>query len=161
MAHDGWSITHVPPGGGESLWIGGERVTLKAVSEDTLGGFACFELATPPAEATSPRIHHRADAAYYVLEGELEIRDLDHGATDHVGPGSFVFVPRGILHGFANLGAAPVRVLAILTPGGVERFFREVGEPAGAGGPAPAAPAAERLAAAARRHHVEVLPPGA
>jgi len=38
---------------------------------------------------------------------------------------SFVFAPRGIPHTFKNVGTTPARVLVIISPAGLERFFAE------------------------------------
>jgi oxalate decarboxylase/phosphoglucose isomerase-like protein (cupin superfamily) len=49
------------------------------------------------------------------------------------GPGSFVCVPPGIVHTFSNPGEQPVRFLNFSTPGGFERYMRELGTAAAAG----------------------------
>ncbi|MDH4309379.1 MAG: hypothetical protein OEX04_18060, partial [Acidimicrobiia bacterium] len=41
------------------------------------------------------------------------------------GPGAFVFMPRGTAHCFQNLEDRPSRILVLLTPAGMERFFEE------------------------------------
>jgi quercetin dioxygenase-like cupin family protein len=43
--------------------------------------------------------------------------------------GSVVYCPRGVLHGFRNVGTTPSRMVVIITPGGLEKFFEEVGDP--------------------------------
>jgi uncharacterized RmlC-like cupin family protein len=40
--------------------------------------------------------------------------------------GAFVVVPSGVVHGFANRSAAPVRFVFIHAPGGYEELFREL-----------------------------------
>jgi hypothetical protein len=51
--------------------------------------------------------------------------------TFAAGAGSFVYVPRGTVHSFTNVGKTPGRLLVLSTPaGGTEGFFFEVGEPA-------------------------------
>jgi oxalate decarboxylase/phosphoglucose isomerase-like protein (cupin superfamily) len=42
--------------------------------------------------------------------------------------GSFVVVPRGIVHRPSNPGEQPTRVLLIFSPAGMERFFEEAAE---------------------------------
>ena len=71
-------------------------------------------------------VQHRHDQMtdiFYVLEGELAF-DL---ACDWrvLGPGSFVLVPPGVVHTFANLGAAPARFLNIYQPAGNEQYLKE------------------------------------
>jgi hypothetical protein len=61
-----------------------------------------------------------------VLEGELT---CDVGGEIGVAPvGSYVLKPRGVPHALYNAGAEPVRVLEILTPGGLENYFDEYEE---------------------------------
>jgi hypothetical protein len=67
--------------------------------------------------------------------------------------GSFVFVPRGAAHGFANLATAPARILVITSPGAirlVESIYQELGRGAQ---PDPAA-----MAALYARFGSEILP---
>ena len=42
-----------------------------------------------------------------------------------------VFKPRGQWHTFWNAGDTPVRLLEIISPGGLEKLFRNLGEPGG------------------------------
>src|SRR5215218_4589397 len=51
---------------------------------------------------------------FYVLQGELAF-DLE-GEWRVLGPGSFVLVPPGVVHTFANRGSVPARVLNIHHP---------------------------------------------
>jgi quercetin dioxygenase-like cupin family protein len=61
-----------------------------------------------------------------VLEGEYEIQSGDDriNAT----PGTFVFAPRKIPHTFRNVSAGRSKVLVIVTPAGIEKFFEELNE---------------------------------
>jgi hypothetical protein len=49
--------------------------------------------------------------------------------------GSVVAKPRGIPHAFWNPTDEPARVLELIVPGGFERYFVELGEILGRGGP--------------------------
>jgi oxalate decarboxylase/phosphoglucose isomerase-like protein (cupin superfamily) len=42
--------------------------------------------------------------------------------------GSFVVVPRGVVHQPSNPGAEPTRVLLIFSPAGMDHFFEEAAE---------------------------------
>ncbi len=122
-------MRHVAPGGGKSLWVFGGLVTFLALGEDTGGAFTLFEEATSPQTGALPHLHHEEDQAFYVLEGEHEF--VCDEKTFAAGAGSFVYVPRGTVHSFTNVGEAPGGLLVLSTPaGGTEGFFFEVGEPA-------------------------------
>jgi uncharacterized cupin superfamily protein len=68
-------------------------------------------------------IHHHEDEALYGLEGELTVRFGDHLHT--VGPGTFVLMPRDVVHTFSNPGVVPTQVLVISSPGAVISYFAE------------------------------------
>jgi len=52
---------------------------------------------------------------------------VDVGGQRHqVGPGSLVWLPRGIAHTFANLSDQPVRTVGVITPSGLENMFAEI-----------------------------------
>jgi hypothetical protein len=87
------------------------------------------------------------------------------GEAKHVATaGAHVSVPIGMPHAFKNESAAPARMLTLVTPAGLEEMFFEVGVPLEIGAttaPAKTSDEIERLIAAAKRHGVEILPPGA
>ena len=128
------TVKHVSPGGGMSLWVFGGLVTFYALGEETGGAFTLFEEATAPRDSALPHLHHEEDQAFYVLQGEHEF--VCDGRTFGAEAGSFVYVPRGVVHSFENVGTTPGRLLIFSTPAsGTESFFFEVGEPAD--GPSP------------------------
>ncbi len=117
----------------------GDLIMLKARSADTDGTFALLEERTPPQGGPPPHIHHQEDEALYVPEGGLE--SLVDERTMRASAGSFFYVPRGTLHTFKNVGMSPTsRVLGVIGPAGLEKFFEEVGEPATKGASAPEGP---------------------
>ena len=122
------------PGAGRAIPRGEAGiVTLKAVSAETGGTLSAYEFVTPPATAGPPLHLHRSwDEAFYVLEGEMTF--LIDGQTRTAPAGSFVFVPRGILHTFWNESPAPARQLTVFTPAGIEAYFEAVTRIMAAGG---------------------------
>lgn len=128
-AMSGRDVKHVPLGEGESLWVFGGLVRFYALGEDTGGAFTLLEEETSPQSAAFPHVHHEEDQAFYILEGDHEF--VCDGQSFATKAGSFVYVPRGTVHWFTNVGTTPGRILVISTPaGGTEEFFFEVGEPA-------------------------------
>jgi quercetin dioxygenase-like cupin family protein len=102
-------------------------VTLKAVGAETGDTLAVYEFEMPPAMAGPPlHLHRTWDEAFYVLEGEMTF--LIDGQTTTAPAGSFVFIPRGILHTFWNASDAPARQLTIFTPAGIEAYFEEASQ---------------------------------
>ncbi|MBW3361772.1 cupin domain-containing protein [Streptomyces microflavus] len=147
-------IIHVPAGEGPSVWLSGDVYTVKLGHEESGGSLTLLEASVPPGGGPPLHIHADADEAFYLLSGELDITTRD--TTYHVGPGDFVFVPKGTAHRFRNNGLHPARQLLLFTPSGVDRFFLEAGRKAEAGSPPPP-PEQEDLDFVARvgeRHHL-------
>jgi quercetin dioxygenase-like cupin family protein len=118
-------IKHVPAGAGPVFRvIGGDLVTVKAAAEDTGDSFTVFETTVPPQGGPPPHVHHREDESFYVLEGTLTFMVGDQ--TIHAGPGTFLWAPRDIPHGFRNTGATEAKMLIIIRPAGFERFIEEL-----------------------------------
>ncbi|MEP9366739.1 cupin domain-containing protein [Xanthobacter sp. VNH20] len=145
---------------GSSIHLLGTIVTFKGIAAQTEGNYSLVEAATAPGAFTPPHVHSEDAEAFYVLEGEYEIfRD---GETTRHGPGSFVYMPRGVAHGFRNAGSETARMLIINTPGGLhEQFFLAAGEPAEGplAFPPPQPPDVPRLIEVAGRHGITMLPP--
>jgi uncharacterized cupin superfamily protein len=66
------------------------------------------------------------DEAFHVLEGEMTF--VVSGEITTAPAGSFVFVPRGVIHTFWNESELPARQLTVFTPSGIEHYFDEVTE---------------------------------
>ncbi len=63
--------------------------------------------------------HQSEDDAFFILEGELTFVVADREIVAPVG--TFVLVPPGISHTFANRGVDPARMLNIHAPAGFDR----------------------------------------
>ena len=126
---DGPGVVHVPPGGGRSVWFNGGLVTFYALGEDTGGAFTLFEETLAPHTGAPPHLHHEEDQAFYVLAGDH--RFVCDGRAFAAEAGSFVYVPRGTVHSYENVGTEPGRLLILSMPaGGTEKLFLDLGEPA-------------------------------
>jgi quercetin dioxygenase-like cupin family protein len=118
---------HVPAGGGERLAVMGTVLTLKIVGADTGGAYSLWEASVPPGGGPPPHTHLREEETTYVLEGEFEFV-LPGGTLLRAGPGECVRTPRGVPHGFSNVGQGSGRLLVVAAPAGVEQFFAAVGQ---------------------------------
>lgn len=97
---------------------------MRATAETTNGAFGLMEHWEMPVGFASPyHTHHREDESFYVLEGRIGF--VCGGKWLKAGPGTFVYGPREIAHGFKVLGGAPARMLLMCDPGGFERFVLE------------------------------------
>jgi quercetin dioxygenase-like cupin family protein len=105
----------------------GELVAVLAGAEQTGGSFGLMEAVIRKGDEPPPHVHHREDESFFVLEGALRVRVGDDWLSGT--SGSFVFCPRDVPH-LLTLETEEVRVLTLVTPGGLESFFVELGEPA-------------------------------
>ena len=105
--------------------IGG-RMVIKALAQDT-GGYSLHENIVPAGSpGPLPHIHRNHEESFYVLEGELTMRV---GPRTIIAPaGSFLVVPRGVVHQPSNPAPHPTRVLLIFSPAGMDGFFVEAAE---------------------------------
>ena len=128
---------------------------MRSTAKNTNGAFGLIEhWSIPPGFASPYHTHHREDEAFYVLEGELAI--VCDGKWMRGGPGTYVFGPREVAHGFKVIGDQPARMLLLCAPGGFEGFVLELGQPADA----PLAPPdMAKLAAVAARYHIDIHGP--
>jgi quercetin dioxygenase-like cupin family protein len=146
-------------GEGKSYWVVGDRYTILASGEDTGGAYALIHGEVPPGGGPPPHVHRREDEAFYVLEGELAFQA--DGRNFAAAAGAWVTLPKGSRHAFKNTGRATAKVLIVVTPSGLERFFAEVGlEAAEQSSPPRVTPAdIERLMAVAPKYGMEIQPP--
>lgn len=128
---------HVGPGEGQAVRMPGLQIlTRKVNAERTGGAYSLFEVEVGPGGGEGPHVQHREDECLYVVEGRFEF--VIEGSKIEAGTGSLVYVPKGNLHAFKNLGETTGRLLVSQTPGGShERFIEEAGRPLTTGETAP------------------------
>lgn len=94
-------------------------------TEATGGAFALVEHTLPPRALGAPVHRHTNEDEYsYVIEGRLGAQLGDE--VVEAGPGELVRKPRGQAHTFWNASDEPLRFLEVISPGGFERYFREL-----------------------------------
>lgn len=123
----------IGPGEGSSVDLAGLGVQFKVWSQSTGSGLSIVEHPMEPGRLVPPHVHHREDELSYVLEGTFGVRVGSDVAT--VGPGSYVYKPRGVPHTFWNAGSTHARMIEIIWPGGFERFFERLAELTSTAGP--------------------------
>jgi quercetin dioxygenase-like cupin family protein len=128
----------VPAGQGLAIWwMGDDKITFQATSQDTDGHYA-FWVDEPPAGVGPPKhVHSREEEGFYVLEGEANFRAGHIEAV--LTKGAFIALPKGIPHAWTNttLGRN-AKLITFTAAGGNEGFFLQLGAP----GEGPAGPRA-------------------
>lgn len=149
---------------GENILVITDLLTVKVQSEDTKGMYAVTEVSTPP-QGGPPGLHrHPSQETFYILEGTVRFDTMQDGQPHslEVTPGSVVHIPSMTWHNYKNIGATPSKMLAILQPGDMLDFFRELGIPVTdkTNLPRPSGPPdMQRVKAITQKHHVEMMGP--
>ena len=102
----------------------GVPTLIRSSAETTNGAFGLIEhWDMQPGFASPYHTHHNEDESFYVIEGEVAF--VCCGKWLKAGPGTFVYGPREIPHGFKAIGNVPARMLILCNPGGFEHFVLE------------------------------------
>jgi quercetin dioxygenase-like cupin family protein len=99
-----------------AYWFLNALHLLLAYNESGEGAYSLIHLSAPPELETPYHLHHNEDEAFYVLEGEIIV--IRNGEKIVAGSGSYVFLPRGVPHGFRVSSAKGSKVLIHAIPGG-------------------------------------------
>jgi len=144
------------PAQGQPIWFLDGLTVIKVSADQSGGSLSVVEDLLPPGRSTPYHLHHKDDETFYLIEGECTFFS---GTTRFQGgPGTVVFLPRGIPHGFR--ADTHVRMLIVTAPGGFDRFVVEAGEPAGSLTlPPPRTHDFAKLTAQAARYGIEILGP--
>jgi quercetin dioxygenase-like cupin family protein len=105
------------PGTGERLG----RATVLVADEDLYVAEYSLEPGTEPG---APHYHDRHADSFYVLQGELEFRMGERVVTATTG--RLLVAPRRAVHAFPVAIGGPARFLNLHTPGGFDRYMRDL-----------------------------------
>lgn len=141
----------------ESIRLGGITIQFFVAPEASGGSvsmFRCDVLAGVGVPV--PHSHDAFDETAYGLSGVTTF--TVGGEQTDVGPGDALFIPRGVVHGFAVSGDAGASILFVATPGLFgPAYFTEMRDVLAAAGDGP--PDREALMAVMRRHGLTPAPP--
>ena len=116
----------VPAQRGRVSMPGDRLVKTRVAAGRTGGAYSLFEVEVGPGGGEGPHVQHREDECLYVVEGRFAF--AVEGAKTEAGPGEHLYVSRGALHAYENVGEGVGTLLAVHTPGGPqERFVAAAG----------------------------------
>jgi quercetin dioxygenase-like cupin family protein len=135
-------------GEGRGVWFLDSLLIVKATGEQTGGAFGLIDNVMPPGDSPY-HVHHNEDEAFYIGDERIKAE-----------PGTWVYGPREVPHGFRIEGDSLARMLLLNTPAGFEQFLVEAGEPAKELNLPPAEPPdMERLMSVAAKYGIDILGP--
>ncbi len=94
-------------------------------SDQTDGALSMLEVTIPPRTLIKPHTHTREDEYTLILEGSVGVR-LGDETVEEISAGSWLAKPRSIPHAMWNLADQPARILEVVLPGGIERYFEQI-----------------------------------
>lgn len=102
-------------GQGQELQILDTVLWAKATSTNTGGAFSLWEgIWQPGGFRPLPHLHREQDESFFVLDGQFDFQVGNE--MRRATKGTFVFVPRGVLHGFEAAGDSPARLMFLHAP---------------------------------------------
>ncbi|WP_028809966.1 cupin domain-containing protein [Streptomyces sp. 351MFTsu5.1] len=128
------SVSVVGPHDGETIVLGTTRMRVLEDGSHTGHRLAIAESVLAPHTQGPPQHRHaRHDEGFYIISGTVRftVGDEDHDAT----AGTFVMVPPGSPHTFANLTDQPAVMLSTFTPDFYVQYFRDLQDVLASGRP--------------------------
>ena len=141
-----------PPANADFRWVVADKI--RFLGNLPGSSIELLDIEVPAGAGTPPHTHKSAEL-FYVLEGELTVRQFGSDIPPeviHAGPGTSVRIPSRAPHNYVNESGKPVRMLVMLEASMVA-FFRDIGSAK----PANCMPDLARIAAAMERHGIEAL----
>lgn len=153
------SATARNEGEGKAFWMLGGLYEVLISGDDSNGELTMMRMTVPPGMGPPPHKHPGGETVH-VLEGTLTYHI--EGEAFEGRPGSVFHIPAGVVENFEPTGVEPLRVIVVYTPGGVDKFFAEAGEPAQSREippPSDSPPDIERLTEIGARYGLEIKAP--
>lgn len=95
-----------------------------ATGAATAGRFGLYRWDMGPEQSgAEPHYHRTFSESFFVVSGAPQLFDGESWAD--AGPGDFIHVPDGGLHGFRNTSGAPVSLLILFAPGAPREAYFE------------------------------------
>ena len=105
----------------KTLYGAGDEYRWLITGEQSNGQYFAMEAVVPPDARPPPHIQNNEEEAFYLLEGEVVF--YADGQRIEGGRGTFVHIPRGVVHRFHNESQAEARMLIWFGPSGIETMM--------------------------------------
>lgn len=114
----------VSPNEGETFLAGPFRIVSRIQGSQSGGALEVYELTLGPA-TIDYHVHNNMDETLCVVKGEIEFNLAGKKVLKPAG--SVAFAPRGVHHGFKNLGPGEATVLIFFNPSQSQHeYFRQL-----------------------------------
>jgi mannose-6-phosphate isomerase-like protein (cupin superfamily) len=104
---------------GQQIPAIGLGITMKTDGKSTHDAYSLFEYAIPAeTNGPPPHVHTREDESFICLAGRHYVLE----------PGDYLFLPRDVVHTFKNSYNDEARVISVVSPAGLERYYQALAE---------------------------------
>ena len=119
-------ISIVGPGEG-AITLGAVTMRILEDGSTTAHRLGIGEITIPPhTDGPPPHIHTREDESFICLAGKL---DVHLGGEDFtIGFGDYLYLPRDVVHTFRNTYDEEARVISVVSPAGLERYYQALAD---------------------------------
>ena len=108
------------------LYGAGDEYRWLITGEQSAGSYFAMEAVVPPDAGPPPHIQTREEEGFYVLSGNVVF--YADGQRIEAVPGTFVHIPRGVVHRFKNESETEARMLIWFGPSGIEEAMDRMGQ---------------------------------
>jgi quercetin dioxygenase-like cupin family protein len=112
---------------GDNVGAIGLGIHVRLTGEDTRDAYSLFEYVVPAGLGGPPtHVHTREDELFTCTQGKVRV-ELD-GAEHILGEGDSLLMPHNVPHMFHNPFEDECRIVAVVSPGGLENYYRALSE---------------------------------
>jgi quercetin dioxygenase-like cupin family protein len=117
----------LPSREGKAIGAIGLAITTKTDGASTRDAYSMFEYAIPAGvNGPPPHVHTREDESFICLAGRLRVQL--GGETFELVHGDYLFLPRDVVHAFQNPFEEEARVISVVSPAGLERYYQALAD---------------------------------
>jgi quercetin dioxygenase-like cupin family protein len=113
----------VQPNSVPELHAYGDVLSVLLSGEQTGNTLTVMFDVTPPGGGPPPHVHSSEDELFLIVEGQISY--FAEGQWTEVGVGGVVYLPKGVVHCYRNVGATPSKHWILTMPSGFEHFFSD------------------------------------
>lgn len=140
----------IPSGQGKQQNVLGDNQRVVLTGEDTGGSYALIENLNQPGMGIPLHLHRDEDELFYIVDGQVEFQLGDE--VMKATAGTAVHFPRNTPHAFTVVGDMPAKMIMMLTPAGLEKYFEELSQL-----PPDEPPDMEKVVSISARYGIEFL----
>lgn len=127
----------IAPDAGERTRAYGNEILFKLGTDETRGAFSLGLASVSASDSVvPPHVHEGEDEMFIIVEGTYRV--FTNGEWNECGPGSVVYLPRGVMHTFHVIGGRDGRHWVLNTSSAFRAYYTSVAELFATGWPDPA-----------------------